>query len=948
MKNFILMALTCLTAYAHAQTTVTDSLITTSGFPTANDVAKGYFTVISTAGNSLSDVDKPILVIEDFDPDDILDFTAVINQLNVPEANFLGQQLVTEGYDIIILDFEISNLHLRQNALVVEELIGLINDEKVGTEKTKVLGIGQGGLIARFALSKLESENVDHQCNLFISFDSPHEGSNVPLGLQHAISQSKAAMGVPNFLMIFLEDSMIDCKSQKETMIFHNVPSPSAARTSFVSAMEGLNSNSGYPQNCRNVALSNGSVLPDTQMNGNNAIRRVGASPYRLFSAQIDIVPPNPNLGQSQFAWSLPNISPANAGAALPNDKWIIAQKSNILEGPQYRFFDSSAFLVDNVPGSFEPFFMDRYSSLMAFGGFTINSAVNTTTYIPTTSALGIKRTNMFVDFSNEKELVCETPFDGFYASRNNTSHSDIDATRANWIFDQILAVDNDNTIVVDDDNLNLGYGSQNQISNSFVFKNSAELGLNKNRPIGYIFKNSSFGNVLPNKANSHIRVYTSGCKEDITISIEDGALVLGDGISRSAELWVLEGDELILGNNTTSATEVTVNKDSKIVVEEGGTLRVKPNVNFTLDGPTAQVEIRGTLIIEDGATFEPLAGTNGQGFIHFGKADGSPAVVVAGQNTNLIVEGPYVGYKTIEVDGLLVLPQELNTTIVDGKIEIGENGILEVRGPLTMHDMEIDEIEADKPFKYGLRTLGQAGVDVQRVEIKNGINGIICENYLGGNSPNFSSIDVEVEETGIRSVGAGLSLMGDFTGCENAVEVFVPNKPVKLFYTKAENGTNAFRYYGQSNGSLRITYGTAKDVTNGLIALNGSVFLECSNFENNTVAIRPKHNSYISINENHHAGGNTFINSATNVILGSNPFMLDLTNGNSSFTSNSNRLFDGTLTNGSFLETLGVNPTLEITSSSNYYDVFPPTNYALDYYLLNPSGGASYAPVSI
>lgn len=42
-----------------------------------------------------------------------------------------------------------------------------------------------GGLVARVALRQMENDGQAHHTSHYISFDSPHNGANVPLGLQH-------------------------------------------------------------------------------------------------------------------------------------------------------------------------------------------------------------------------------------------------------------------------------------------------------------------------------------------------------------------------------------------------------------------------------------------------------------------------------------------------------------------------------------------------------------------------------------------------------------------------------------------------------------------------------------------------------------------------------------------------------------------------------------------
>ena len=66
--------------------------------------------------------------------------------------------------------------------MLLVELIKSINNSKVGNEKNIVIGPSMGGLISRYALNYMESQNIDHDTRLYISFDAPHTGANVPIG----------------------------------------------------------------------------------------------------------------------------------------------------------------------------------------------------------------------------------------------------------------------------------------------------------------------------------------------------------------------------------------------------------------------------------------------------------------------------------------------------------------------------------------------------------------------------------------------------------------------------------------------------------------------------------------------------------------------------------------------------------------------------------------------
>ena len=46
------------------------------------------------------------------------------------------------------------------------------------------MGYSMGGLVARYALAYMEDRNINHDTRLYISVDTPHQGANVPVGLQ--------------------------------------------------------------------------------------------------------------------------------------------------------------------------------------------------------------------------------------------------------------------------------------------------------------------------------------------------------------------------------------------------------------------------------------------------------------------------------------------------------------------------------------------------------------------------------------------------------------------------------------------------------------------------------------------------------------------------------------------------------------------------------------------
>lgn len=96
------------------------------------------------------------------------------------------------NYDLIFVDFSYGAGDIRTNATTVTNLIDLINENYVesGTPNT-LIGFSMGGVVARLALSIAENGSFyGHSINptntaLFISYDSPQKGANVPYAIQH-------------------------------------------------------------------------------------------------------------------------------------------------------------------------------------------------------------------------------------------------------------------------------------------------------------------------------------------------------------------------------------------------------------------------------------------------------------------------------------------------------------------------------------------------------------------------------------------------------------------------------------------------------------------------------------------------------------------------------------------------------------------------------------------
>lgn len=230
-------------------------------------------------------LDKPIIVLDGFDPGDQRDITGLYNSFNFDGDN-LADIVRSEGFDIVILnapqyttggkDIDGGSDYIQRNALVLVEMINYLNAEKVGDEELVILGPSMGGLIARYALAYMESVSLEHETRLYISFDSPHLGANIPISLQYLINYLAQELGDPDAQAIV--ENVLNSPAAKEMLIDHLLGHLLSGSTyeqdptlllpigapNFRDAFQTELDNLGFPENVRNVAMINGSALGST------------------------------------------------------------------------------------------------------------------------------------------------------------------------------------------------------------------------------------------------------------------------------------------------------------------------------------------------------------------------------------------------------------------------------------------------------------------------------------------------------------------------------------------------------------------------------------------------------------------------------------------------------------------------------------------------------------
>ncbi|TAG01449.1 MAG: hypothetical protein EAZ44_08465, partial [Cytophagia bacterium] len=184
------------------------------------DFTGGKMSIVYSKKNTTSPkrLRKPLIVVEDFDEYqiapliknknyDLADFVRQIQQIDIQDplnpttGKLDGLIDDVGGYDLVFLDYADGSASLGfSQAPFFEQVLEYVYTNKVSMpngirEKNVVLGLGLGGIIARYSLtwfarsfiSSLNERAKDTR--LIITHDSPHRGANIPLGAQALIRQ---------------------------------------------------------------------------------------------------------------------------------------------------------------------------------------------------------------------------------------------------------------------------------------------------------------------------------------------------------------------------------------------------------------------------------------------------------------------------------------------------------------------------------------------------------------------------------------------------------------------------------------------------------------------------------------------------------------------------------------------------------------------------------------
>ena len=484
---------------------------------------------------------KPLFVVEGFDSGlfGVENELGEVEYLDFREEAFfstgnLPSQLST--YDIIYINFKNGKDYMQRNAYLVQDIIKWVNSVKQGSLPNVVLGQSMGGVIGRYALRDMENQLAstgtqtwNHQTNLYISHDAPHQGANMPIAIQyfarHLADQFVSTPVGDMNINVSGNGGAVTIEDMQDLL---NAPGTKQLLANYISSGFSLNNsvgdsfrtelrNLGYPQQTRNISLSNGNhcAIPQNFNPSDELFSLTGNAQTKLLTDLVLWLTPlgtyssitlavlfnEPGLligilpGNSKFDLNFNGKALPTAGSTSQIYKGRIAFTKTLFKlfgwAPKITVTLTDRSYNNPVNLSYDYYPGGKYQSFVSNGGqsasnillsYGINmQARENFNFIPTPSALDVGNGNVTLnnnDFlakynaSTPPTGTRTIPFVNFTTSHNTTgineNHISFNTRNGNW-----LALELDN-ISNNEDNFNcLDFCSNAQITGQDILCSS-------------------------------------------------------------------------------------------------------------------------------------------------------------------------------------------------------------------------------------------------------------------------------------------------------------------------------------------------------------------------------------------------------------------------------------------------------------------------------------------
>lgn len=433
-------------------------------------------------------ITNPYIIVEGFDPASILPPYGV-TCLDMEDSDFINT--LRNEYDVLYVEWDSSEEYMQANAYLLIDIIQWINDQKAANgsnARNIVHGKSMGGLIVRYALCRMEQDDVEHETSCYISHDSPHHGANIPLGALYAAHSLLSFVYGSNIPVDLSDYEYYAGVAQQylyangvRQILMNSLNKYGVLDNSFHEAWQDELDGMGFPQGddgmpLRNLCITNGGQI---QQYGNHylylhgrASLNVWTELFNIFvgSSIINVVfgPSEPSLallnsliGSTSISVSFeinPYASNSSklAGMNVTYTKrflWLFDIDYTIYEYNKYA--PSSGIPIDIMPGSYYSAFLEPASDLiqdlndikLSYPLLNIDlttECADRIMFIPSASSLYIGCGNMEpsvsmfdVNYTADNIKSYSHPYDAVIFTNGATEHISYPENVAEWIMNQ-------------------------------------------------------------------------------------------------------------------------------------------------------------------------------------------------------------------------------------------------------------------------------------------------------------------------------------------------------------------------------------------------------------------------------------------------------------------------------------------------------------------------------
>ncbi len=683
---------------------------------------------------------------------------------NTPITTVLDRRAITqdlrkEGYDLIFVNWrsEEGRDDMRRNAYLLQKIIATMNTRKSinkSIEKNVIIGLSMGGVIAKYALLDLERQNPNavnggHDMKLLITYDSPMQGANIPLGFQYLVKDlgDQVLGGALGRNIGGLKKGLKSLKSSAARQLltyqaFDPNPKFPLQFTSFYNELNAM----GKPQKCDYKTVSNGSMVGTPNFPAGKQLLG-GGTPAPIVLPLI--------LPATGFAIhlrldvrTLPPTSPNNQviyDRTLLGYIRILGVPIPYTLAPRLTILVKDMRPLDGAPGGTTGLTGGLNIPFVKGGKYDDGNREDLrTTFIPTVSALDIKSPlgdNVFLNVSNEQTLL----------ANQTVGSNGIVGSRSSNQFDVAIDFDASQNRVANQSHVGLSYRTTGFLLYELITRDALKSTTSnttylRNRVYNFGASASPFPLTPPSpgnfqaKAINNIIDYTVNVEDngqiwvnrsgkvgftDLTTNPNNGtstdySLIIRKAEGCKGELDRMNGIVNIQNTGTVLVADGSINNTSNIKIRDGGTINVLNGGNLTLErsGTFINVENGGELVIEAGGNLN-LTGIGDKIIVK----QGGKLIINGGANINL------TGFNTsilIEFGGELVINGTMYYTGV-GYFQFDERHKLTLNSDLVLTGSgktnTLIKLTDAPPGTENKLVINERSVNISEAKISYGIN---------------------------------------------------------------------------------------------------------------------------------------------------------------------------------------------------------------------------------